>query len=395
MRSVFEIEEAVIGTMLNSPACIPEVLDKHPTERWNPANQAIVEALHGMSEFDEEITVLTLAERLTQSGVLNRVGGLPRLFKIYQYGYDYGSLMLVDTLAAEHLRNEVRAIGMRMVQRSENLTVEPEEILEWVADQLGQVQAAPMKYETEGWPESDENPEPEWVVPGLLATDERVMITGKEGLGKTMLIRQLVCAVVVGKHPFLHHDFEPAPALHVDLENPQWVSDAAYRKIRNALRDTGTQIPDLLHRVAPRQFDVENPRDVNWLLGLVRTVRPRLIAIGPLKNMSSQDLDKEANAVKVQVMLNRIRAESNAVLVLEGHAGHSSRGDEGDWRPRGSSSFLGWPEFGFGLKPISIENPRAAELIRWRGSRVDQRFWPEFIVEGYPWPWVEDPRLGK
>src|SRR3546814_3245552 len=104
-----------------------------------------------------------------------------------------------------------------------------------------------------------------------------------------------------------------------------------------------------------------NSRDVAWLMRAVRAIRPKLIAIGPLKNMTTGDMNEERVAVKVTDMLNRIRAESGAALLVEAHAGHTGRGEEGRWRPRGSSSLLGWPEYGIGLSPKKEGALRTAE----------------------------------
>jgi replicative DNA helicase len=356
---------------------------------------AIAAAIQALTERDAPVTSMTVLEQLRAVGALVRSGGGAYLLELDTLRASTGEdEYLTDVLEVAMIRRQATVIGNRFLQRLSNPETSPEEAVHATTDELTKIGSPQAEIETHGWPDGEFDPEPDWVIPGLLAADERVMLTGGEGLGKSMLIRQLVASVAIGRDPFSFNAFDPAPALHVDLENPRSVSDAAYRHIRNGLRFAKIELPGgTLHRIEPRLFDVEDPRDVSWLLRVVRKLRPRLIAIGPVKNMSSQDLNEERNAVKVHTVLNRVRAESSAALVVEGHAGHSSRGVDGDWRPRGSSSFLGWPEIGLGMKPVPDTAIRSAKLVSWRGARTMGRDWPEHLVAGSPWPWVEDPRL--
>ncbi len=50
---------------------------------------------------------------------------------------------------------------------------------------------------------------------------------------------------------------------------------------------------------------------------------------------------------------------------------------------------MGWPEFGYGVRPADIpveEGRRLVELVPWRGDR-DERDWPELLESGGKWPW--------
>jgi len=392
---VYRSEMALLGMLLEQRGLsVDNVFVTLPPSEWSSAHILIAEVLQGMNDAGEEINLLTVMQKLTETGMLNRIGGAPKLYELVRHSYDYGHDRLLEFLVANATRRKLNEIGHRAQLMAQDPEIEPETIRQRMTEDLGQVGVYNGEVTTLGWPGETTDPEPNFVIPALLAEDDRVMITGYEGGGKTVLCRQLVAAVVVGRHPFLFSEFEPQPALHVDLENPQYLSDNAYRGIRNRLMAENVHVPDLLHRLSPRVFSVFEERDVAWLLRAVRKVQPKLIAIGPLKNMvGGNDLNEERVAVKVCDLLNRIRAETGAALVVEAHASWESR--KTDWRPRGSSALVGWPEFGFGMKPLSVTTPRAAELVSWRGSRVDNRYWPQFLAEGTVWPWVEDPRLER
>lgn len=405
MNSNYDLERALLGAILEKPEIAESVFTRVPPQEFTGPNMSLAETLQAMSEGGGPITPTSLLTRLREAGLLNRVGGAPEIHSLSALGWRNAEDLdgMVGALEREVTRRQLRMVGTRMVQQSENYEIDPEWALDTAKQGLESITRGTVPLETLGWPSPmDDSKPPQWVIPGLLAADERVMLTGPEGFGKTMLIRQLVASVAVGRHPFTFREFTPAPALHLDLENPRYLTDASYRRIRNGLYSAGVEPGDLLHRLEPRVFSVENARDVTWLMRAVRTLQPALIAVGPLKNMSTADLNEERNAVRVQDVLNRIRAETGAALILEGHAGHAERDGKdktgrpvrGSWRPRGSASFLGWPEFGYGLRPTTeeYETVRTAELVQWRKPRAEGRNWPQYLVQGTPWPWSEDTR---
>jgi replicative DNA helicase len=86
-------------------------------------------------------------------------------------------------------------------------------------------------------------------------------------------------------------------------------------------------------------------------------------------------------------VFDEIRTEHDCALWIEAHAPHGDKGDRAGWRPRGSTLWEGWPEFGIGMKPI---DDQTVELVRWRGDRDRNRecLWPKQLTEGRSWPWT-------
>src|SRR5699024_9822857 len=64
----------------------------------------------------------------------------------------------------------------------------------------------------------------DWVIPGLLASRDRLVLTGAEGLGKTTFFRQMLILAAAGIHPVEFKPMDPLTALVVDTENSedQW-----------------------------------------------------------------------------------------------------------------------------------------------------------------------------
>lgn len=231
----------------------------------------------------------------------------------------------------------------------------------------------------------------DWVIPDVLERGDRLMLTGVEGAGKSTLFRQLAVCAAAGIHPFTGDDTKPARALILDFENTP-------RHARRKIRPLVTQARLLGHEVdeanlwiecRPQGIDLMLDQDLSWLLRQVAAVMPDITFIGPLKSMAPRALNSDDEAAPIVAAFNLIRARGSAV-VLEAHAGHAQGpGGRRDMRPRGSSAFMAWPEFGYGLRWSDDETAKAertVDMVSWRGDR-DERNWPEMLTAGGTWPW--------
>ena len=96
--------------------------------------------------------------------------------------------------------------------------------------------------------------------------------------------------------------------------------------------------------------------------------------------MAAGDPTEETSAKKVTEVLDRIRVETGAALLLEAHSPHATGGGKRPIRPYGASLWLRWPEFGLSLSG-------EGHLLHWRGPR-DERDWPAALERGGEWPWT-------
>ena len=81
---------------------------------------------------------------------------------------------------------------------------------------IAEPELAPDLYEFIG----EVDPPEVWVIPHLLERGDRLIWTGEEGLGKSMVSRQLAIGAAAGIHPFTDVLFEPQRVLFIDCENP-------------------------------------------------------------------------------------------------------------------------------------------------------------------------------
>ena len=248
-------------------------------------------------------------------------------------------------------------------------------------------------------PESKRAP---WVVPGLLRQDWRCLVVGREGDGKSILLRQLATTAAYGVHPFLGEPTPPQSVLIVDLENPQDEIRRWIEKLTTACRGTG-EAGRVWHR--PGGIDLRNRSSRADLEGVIRLRRPDLVVLGPLyKAYSTTSADNDERvASEVQHVLDDLRTRYSFSLLVETHAPHGFSGER-DLRPFGSSLWLRWPELGLKLVPFDWEQRpcRIMKIERFRGDRVESA-WPEGLHWGtggqLPWQpdWgtAESPYTGR
>jgi hypothetical protein len=253
------------------------------------------------------------------------------------------------------------------------------------------------------------DPPPHWVIPGLLEHGDRLILTGFEGLGKSMLVRQLAVCAAAGLHPFTRghdHHFEPARVLFIDCENSEAQSRRKLRAIALASKYYNRPVERghmrLIHR--PEGVDLTTEDDQAWLYERVTAHKPDLLIIGPFYRLHNANMNDEQVARRVVSVLDRARTISNSALVTEAHAGHGEPGKGRSVRPTGSSLLLRWPEFGYGLAPHAKSEPdehgrsREVDLIGWRGPR-DDRDWPRHLryggLDDLPWKSWQPPKESR
>jgi replicative DNA helicase len=115
-----------------------------------------------------------------------------------------------------------------------------------------------------------------------------------------------------------------------------------------------------------------------------------VVVAGPLTNVASLDLRDDEPVRRLRNAVNRARSICNSAFLMEHHAPHKGPMDkERQVRPYGSSLFLKWPDYGYGMKPTQVEG--VFEWYKNRGPRVRSRIWPGWIREGRDgeWPFMQ------
>ncbi|MER5503118.1 AAA family ATPase [Streptomyces sp. NPDC002561] len=342
---------------------------------------------------------ITVAAELQRRGELGKVGGAPYLHQLVQE---------VPTAAhAVAYAAELREAGLLRAVAEAGTRAVSRVMAGGDAQEIAEASVADMQAARDrGLAAADEPPtdlldfieeadaEPDWVIPGVLARWDRLIVTAGEGGGKSLMLRQLAVRAAAGLHPWKKARIRPVKALLVDVENSRdqtrpWLAGMARAAAEDgAPIERGRMVVD----VRPQGLDLNQPADRSWLLRRVEAEQPDLITIGPIYKIATPRSGESAedSARALMTALEAVRAASNgAALVIEAHAPHGMPGGRRDLRPIGSSLWLRWPEFGFGLAPareMGAEDLRLMDWVPWRGAR-SEREWPEQFMQGAAWPW--------
>jgi len=229
----------------------------------------------------------------------------------------------------------------------------------------------------------------DWVIPWLLEKSERVIVVAAEGVGKTMLARQVAILTATGMHPFTYQRISPVRTLTVDLENPEKIIRRTSRSIQAQALSYGFERKSLAELfIKPSGIDLLRVSDRMLLEEQIEKTQPQILVMGPLYKsfVDPGGRTSEAIAVEVAKYLDYIRTVYGCALWLEHHAPLGQTTSTRDLRPFGSAVWSRWPEFGISLQPdFGASTPYTYDVRHFRGAR-DERPWPTKIKRGKRFP---------
>lgn len=227
--------------------------------------------------------------------------------------------------------------------------------------------------------DEDVNEDYDWLIPGVLERQERVIIVAAEGVGKTMLARQVAICSAAGIQPFTRSKMKPIRTLTIDLENPARIIRRTSSKIMAQARDFGRVGKVDAHLlIKPAGLDLLTSRDRILVEDIIDRIKPDLICIGPLYKafIDPGGRTSESVAIEIARYLDTIRTTYNCALWMEHHAPLGNTVSGRDLRPFGSAVWSRWPEFGLALEPDPTAMERYTYNVKnFRGER-DVRNWP-------------------
>lgn len=396
MTPLEQAQATIVGCVIERPDIAGDVFSAVDIEDFDFPYQQVAEAIHGLRLDKTPISRLSVIDEMSRRSTLARVGGAAEISRIAGFGFgDHGYALDVVARTARLRRLDIAAL--RLHHDVEATDAEPLVIAKTA---LNAVQGVVDTIEADGditTPTLGEfldtsDPEHDWVIPGLLERGDRMLLTGAEGLGKSFLQRQLAVCAAAGVHPFNRTRIKPQRVLYIDCEN-------GAVKLRRALRGLVSQTTllgeDPRQRMyleaVPSGLDLTRPEDEAWLVRRVASIQPALLFIGPVYRLHADDPNKEEPARKVTAVLDRCRSAANCALVAEAHAGHGYGGNDRPLRPTGTSLWLRWPEFGYGMQPADghTATHRRVAFKSWRGDR-EERDWPSALQSGGALPWTID-----
>ena len=384
-----------IATILRDPSQAGTVFARVRADELDPPYRDYAEAINGLRVRKATVDPLALIDEMTRRGTIGRAGGPAAIMTVAAFIGDVD--WAVDVIVRTQRLRRAWRVGERTAAEALNPDADPLALARRMAESA---QSIIDGIEAEGdvtTPSLREfldrdDPDHDWVIPGLLERGDRFILTGSEGLGKSVLQRQLAVCAAAGVHPFKHTRVKPARVLLVDCENgPAKLRRALRPLVHQAMRFGADPSENMFLEAIPAGLDLTKGDDEMWLSRVVSAIQPDLLLTGPIYRLHAANPNDEEPARKVTQVLDRCRAAANCAVITEAHAGHGFGQGERPVRPTGTSLWLRWPEFGYGLRAAADYDPtrRVVDFVPWRGDR-EERDWPRRLKAGGNWPWEED-----
>ena len=289
----------------------------------------------------------------------------------------------------EHANKRRLQVTLQQTLQALDSTLSVEEVMSSLVESLQENEAhIASGLDTVGFDDIIDTPDDlrPWIVPDMLRTNERMILTGPEGGGKSVLVAQMCLGAAMGVntlHPELK-THEPMRVLMLDVENDRLQVRNNMRKIYPHLKEMTGATPSI-EWVDVRDVDLSLPVEQQKVIKLAKERQPQLMYMGSLYRLAPEGDKVDAAFTHISRTVDRIRAETGSSVMLEAHAGHGLANDRNGMRPYGSSMWMRWPEFGFGM----VRHRQSGNILlkNWRGHRSDDRVWPVGLRRGSVLPW--------
>lgn len=402
-----EAERYALAAMIQAPHGIDMVADLLVPEHFHrPAHQIIYRAMIMMHSAGEPIDPITLRDWITKDGEVRSLGGLANasMYLAELYGLPVVAASATYYAHIVHelgVRRAILELSVRMQQAAYDRELSEDQLFERYedfGDDLGKIDrlSDSLSYVDAARFCGDETARQRPVIPGLLDHEDRVVVVGGEGRGKSVLGAQMGFAAAAGCHPFEPEvKIPPQRVLIGDFENPSALLQRRWRWLAGIAEGYPGWNPSnlmLLHR--PGGIDITNPRERHALTEAVRKSQPDLLILGPVYKMILGTSDDERSQIRAHgrltAFIDRLRERYGCAVWLEHHAPIGPGDRRREMRPEGSAVWLRWPEFGISLYKASKAHggDTALEVSQFRGHREEGRRWPLWLTRSsVGWPW--------
>lgn len=408
-----QIEAEVLGVVMFAPNDLGKYFVEHlDPSRFTSWRMTLAVVLNEMIQDDKIVEPTAVAEHIRTTGQSKRVTAA-QVFEAYQSAtHVLDGRGAIGRLARIQLGEQVHALGEQISNFAETSDVSATiEYAQVELERLSKSAASSVNAEVPNLYEflNAGSTDIEWTIPGILPERTSLMITAEEGLGKSVLLRQLAVSAALGIDPFVPEDkqaqYEPKRVLIVDAE----VSVNQLRRSLTKVWAHGIRhVEDHTTRgghigVISQQagLDLSRPEDQRELHSWVRAHRPDLLVIGPVYRLTATDQNEEQGVRSWQRPLEAIMA-SGCSVVLEHHTPNEGP-TKRMLRPIGSSAIRRWSAQGIGLRAIPCEAHgngwcpacgRRSNVELWRGSR-DETDWPTNLRSSAGSVWWERDYYGE
>jgi hypothetical protein len=228
-----------------------------------------------------------------------------------------------------------------------------------------------------------------YTIPNMLKNNERLVLTGSEGGGKSVFVYQMLTGAAFGVDTFALERIEPKRVLFIDVENNEFQARANLDKIVPSLKEIAGDVEPEWRSMKRRVVDLLATKDKADIIRRVVHYSPDILYMGTAYKLTDVSDETHRSVRAIQSVVDRIRQEVGCSVIVEHHAGHGHQNDRNNMRPEGSSYWLRWPDFGYGMQPLATtDGKRLMRLGAWRGDRATDRNFPVAVRQSEVMPWM-------
>ena len=360
-------------------------------EDFDPGHYQELAAIleRGSMEYGEELGMYAQQEAI-------RLGSppLPFVAQVLAAGFGGSADYYGQRLRELSSRRAVEVAVTRAMQSLQKPSISSDDIVDRLRDDL-LVVPGPIVVDDDTWTLDDlmaiNLSEQPFTIPRMLRRNERLVLTGSEGGGKSVFVYQMLTGAAFGVDTFSLERHEPKRVLFLDVENNEIQARQNLDKIVPTLIEMAPDVKPEWRSMKRRVVNLIDTRDKADVLRRVVHYNPDILYMGTAYKLTDVT-DETHRAVRaIQSTVDRIRQEIGCTVIVEHHAGHGFQNDRNQMRPEGSSYWLRWPDFGYGMVPLQSDGGRLMRLRAWRGDRVTGRDFPAAVRQGSVFPWQSIP----
>jgi replicative DNA helicase len=321
-----EAEQAVLGAMMfEAETVVPLIRAKLTADQFYwPQHSAIYRAVLGLAEAGKPVDLITVGNRLEETGQLAEAGGRTYLSEIYSKVTTTTSVEHYAGIVTECARKrELHQIGLELASASLNgvesstIVARSQQRLEKLGTNASAISDTAAHFD---FGEVDAPPE-ESVIEGLVRSGDLTLWAGYEKHKKSTLVLQACLCMAAGK-PFLGFAIvKPIRVLYIDAESSpallarRWqsvkfiFSDEEIARVKKNL--TIIRGRDLLAKGVSLSLD----QGQYELAGLIKKSNAEMIVLDPLRVFHSAEEDKSGPMTEMLSAIRHWAAGRNVIIV--------------------------------------------------------------------------------
>jgi len=250
----------------------------------------IAEALIGLKEGNRDNTFIRIAGRL------------------WHDGFETQDIFEVLKPHAEKCGFELEELQTKVKQ----ITKYDRKVGEYIADEFEKDRILTLKELL-----SDHTKDVEWQIDKILPKEGKLLLAGKEGIGKSFLALDLCIELAKGGGSWLNRfAVNPGIALYIDEENG---ASLLKQRVKAMLKAKGiTKIPENLHLCIEHNYKLDNEKSLAKLAKKLEKINPQIVILDSFRRFHNRnDNDSDTIALIYENIKKLTRIYKCAFIILD------------------------------------------------------------------------------